>query len=126
MLLDNHAVFSEKQPLTASAASTHTVDQGAAGDARTGLYAVVHIAETFAGATQLTATLQTCDRADFSGGVKTLAEVSAPAADLKKNAVLMKLAMPAGTLRYLRMNYTVAGTATAGQVSAFLTDMVDL
>lgn len=38
----------------------------------------------------------------------------------------MKLAMPAGTLRYLRMNYTVAGTATAGQVSAFLTDMVDL
>ena len=52
MLLDQNAVFSEKQAVTATAASTNVVDQGAAGNAVPGgLFAVCRTDEAFAGLT---------------------------------------------------------------------------
>ncbi len=125
MLLDQNAVFSDKQAVSATAASTHTVDQGAAGDARTGLYAVVKVDETFSGVTQLTAALETADNEGFSSS-KVLLSVSSAGEGLVQNAVLLKAPVPAGAQRYLRVKYTVTGSGTAGKISAFLTDMVDL
>lgn len=125
MLIDQNAVFSDKQAVSATAVSTHTVDQGAAGDARTGLYAVVRTDEAFAGVTELKVELQTSDAEDFASA-KTLLAVTAAGAGLVKDVQLLKAAVPAGALRYLRMKYTVTGSGTAGELSAFLTDMPGL
>lgn len=125
MLLDQNAVFSDAQAVSATASSTHVVDQAAAGDARTGLYAVIQVDEAFSGVTQLTATLETDDKAEFSSA-KALISVTVDAETLTKGAVLLKAPVPAGARRYLRVNYTVSGSGSAGKVSAFLTDMVDL
>lgn len=125
MLLDQNCIFSDKQAVSASGASTHIVDQGAAGDARTGLYAVVRVDESFQGVSALTASLETADTEDFSSP-KTLLSVTAQQAQLAKDAVLLAAPVPMGALRFLRVNYSVTGSGTAGKVSAFLTDMVDL
>lgn len=125
MLLDQNAVFSDKQAVKSSTVSTHTVDQGAAGDARCGLYAVIKVDEAFAGVTELTAALETSNSEEFSSS-KVLASITSAAAGLVQNAVLLKTPVPAGALRYMRVKYTVNGSGSAGTVSAFLTDMVDL
>ncbi len=125
MLIDQNAVFSDKQPVAATAVSTHTVDQSAAGDARAGLYAVLRADETFTGVSELTAEVQTSDAEDFASP-KTLLAVTVAGAGLVKDAQLLKAAVPAGALRYLRMKYTVTGAGTAGKLSAFLTDMPGL
>ncbi len=125
MLLDQNAVFSDKQAVKSTAVSTHTVDQGAAGDARCGLYAVVKVEEAFSGVTELTAALETSSNEDFSSS-KVLASVTVQASALVKDAVLLKTPVPAGALRYMRVKYTVSGSGSTGTISAFLTDMVDL
>ena len=67
MLLDQNAVFSEKQAVTATAASTNVVDKGAAGNAVPGgLFAVCRTDEAFAGLTGLKVALQTADDAAFT------------------------------------------------------------
>ncbi len=126
MLLDQNAVFSEKQAVTATAASTNVVDQGAAGNAVPGgLFAVCRTDEAFAGLTGLKVALQTADDAAFTAA-QELVSASFLAADLAAGKTLLALAVPKGAKRYLRAYYTVTGTGTAGRLSCFLTDAVDM
>lgn len=127
MLLDQNAVLSDGQEITASAASQNVIDLGAAGNAAAGaLFAVCRVEKGFTGLTALTVALQTSDTEAFSAPVE-LASVTPAAAGLGKDGQLIfAAAVPAGLKRFVRAYYTVTGTVTAGSVSCFLTDAVDM
>lgn len=123
MLMDNTLVFSNGQKITATAASTNKVDQLAAGDAFAALWLVVDVKEAFTNLTSLTIGIETDDVAAFTGA-KELAAVKVAKADLTADANVVKMRLPLGCKRYIRLKYTVTGTAPdAGSVKAFLTPM---
>ena len=126
MLLDQNGVLSEKQAVTTTAASTNIVDLKAAGNFVPGaLFAVCRVDVDFAGLTGMKVALETAENENFSDAVE-LASASYLAAALTANQSLLAAAVPAGVKRYLRAKYTVTGTATAGKVTCFLTDAVDM
>ena len=65
------------------------------------------------------------DDAAFTAA-QELVSASFLAADLTAGKTLLALAVPKGAKRYLRAYYTVTGTGTAGRLSCFLTDAVDM
>ena len=127
MLLDQNAVLSDKQAVTATAASQNVIDMTAAGNAAPGaLFAVCRVDEAFAGLTGLTVSSQTSEASAFTAPAD-LASVTLAAAELGAGGkIVFAAAVPAGMQRYLRTYYTVTGTATAGKISFFLTDAVDM
>ncbi|MBR4592302.1 MAG: hypothetical protein IKO35_03755 [Elusimicrobiaceae bacterium] len=127
MLLDQNGVLSEKQAITATAASTNVVDLGAAGNfAPGGMYVLARVDVDFATLTSLKIALETAANSNFSDATE-LASGSFLAAALTAGKQLLAVAIPVGVKRYLRAKYTVTGSnATAGKVSCFLTDMVDM
>lgn len=126
MLLDQSAILSDKQVLKTTASSANTLDLAAAGNAVPGsLYVVARLDESLKGATGLTVALQTADTADFSNA-KELVSVAFGAEHLAGAGELFRLPFPLGAKRYVRAYYTVAGTPSAGKVSCFVTDAVDI
>ena len=125
MLIDNTLILSEEQAVTATAASTNVVDQKAAGNAHTHAALVVRVDETVAGATAIKIALETSAASNF-GTKKEVFGVSLAAAALTAGATVVKVALPLGLLRYIRGYYTVTGTGTAGKLSMFITDAVDM
>lgn len=124
MLLDNTLVLSEKQAVTASAASTNYIDQAAAGDAYGALWLVVKVDTTFATLTSLTIGIQTADASTFSSPVTLASSGAVAAASLTADSIVCCMRLPVGCKRYVRVYYTVGGSnATAGKVNAFLTAM---
>ncbi len=119
MILDADLVFSSKQAVTATAASTNKVDLGAAGDAigqELTIHAVVDTA--FATLTSLTVSLETS--ADDSTWTTVLSGPAIARASLTKGASIFCVRVPQGLSRYVRLKYTVGGSnATAGKVTAF-------
>ncbi|WP_428075531.1 Bbp16 family capsid cement protein [Candidatus Avelusimicrobium luingense] len=127
MLLDQNSVLSDKQAVTTTAASTNIVDLKSAGNfVPGGMFAVCRVDVNFATLTSLKIALETADNAEFSNAVE-LASGSFLAAALTADKQLMAVAVPVGVKRYLRAKYTVTGdAATAGKISFFLTDAVDM
>lgn len=126
MLLDQSAILSDKQVLKTTASSANTLDLAAAGNAVQGaLYVVARLDESLKGATKLTVALQTADTADFSNA-KELVSVAFGAEHLAAAGELFSVPFPLGAKRYVRAYYTVAGTPSAGKVSCFVTDAVDM
>ena len=127
MLLDQNGVLSEKQAVTTTAASTNTVDLTAAGNFVPGaLFALCRVDVDFATLTSLTVSLETAANSNFSDATE-LASATFLAAALTAGKQLLAVAIPVGVKRYLRAKYTVTGdAATAGKVSCFLTDTVDM
>lgn len=135
MILDQENLFSNKQALLASAASTNIIDLGTTGtvpgssaplkrDIGKGVKIplLVQVTTAFAGATSLTIALQSSDDPAFSAGVTTLLSQQIPVAQLTAGARWALSVFPYGsTGRYLRLNYTVAGTGTEGAVTAGVT-----
>ena len=121
MLIDSTLMLSDKQVVTASAASENIIDQTAAGDAHRHAAVVAQADEDFAGLTNLKISLQTCADSAFASPVE-LAAATFALADLKAGNALLKMALPSGALRYIRGYYTVSGTGTAGKISLFITD----
>lgn len=126
MLLDQSVIFSDRQVLTATAASSYTLDLATAGNAVQGaLYVVARLDESLKGTTKLTVALQTADTADFSNA-QELVSVAFGAEHLAGAGELFRLPFPLGAKRYVRAYYTVAGAPSAGKVSCFVTDAVDM
>lgn len=125
MLIDNSLVLSQEQSVKTSCASENTVDQAAAGQAHTHAAFLVRVDETFAGASAVKISLQTADDAAFASP-KELFSASFTAADLKAGKTVLQAVLPQGLLRYLRGYYTVTGSGTAGKLSLFITDPVDM
>ena len=121
MLIDSTLMLSDKQGVTASAASENINYPTAAGDAPRHAAVVAQADEDFAGLTNLKISLQTCADSAFASPVE-LAAATFALADLKAGNALLKMALPSGALRYIRGYYTVSGTGTAGKISLFITD----
>ena len=126
MLLDQNTVFSDKQAITTASASTHTVDLVAAGNAAPGaLFLVCRVDETFAGLTSMKLVLETDDQANFAAAT-ALSSHEFAGSVLQADKNVLVVSVPQGLKRYLRVHYMPTGTATAGKLSCFLTDAVDM
>ena len=128
MIMDRTGLFSDGQAITATAASTNLIDLGPIGGGVTrdiGLGTAIPLAlsvtQSFNNLTSLTISVETDDNAAFSSAntvytspAYTLAQVAAGAKYLLPDAI------PAGTNeRFVRLKYTVAGTApTLGKITA--------
>ncbi|WP_424245898.1 hypothetical protein Dip510_000831 [Elusimicrobium posterum] len=119
MIGDIQLTMSKAFDLTASATSD-IIDTGKAGDAETSLWARVSVRESFAGATSLQADVVTSDTEDFAVKTVLLSSGVVLAAALTAGATLINGRLPLGCKRYIRTEYTLAGTATAGKVDSLL------
>lgn len=127
MLLDQNTMLSDGQEITASGASQNVVDLGAAGNAVPGsLFVVCRVEKAFAGLTKLEVVLQTADTEDFVTPVALSTIMPEATGFAKEGQTLFAVAVPAGLKRFVRAYYTVTGTVTAGELSCFLTDCVDM
>lgn len=120
MLFDAKALMSNQQVITANAASTDVIDRGDTKDVGrdASIPLCVQVTESFNNLTSLAISIQTDSVSGFGSAV-TLATVTVPLADLKAGYQLPVITLPRGVKRYVRMNYTVAGTApTTGKVTA--------
>lgn len=129
MIFDQQSLLSDAQAITATAVSTNVIDLGPirAGVARDigkgkQIPLLVQVVETFNTLTSLTVALQVDDNEAF-GSPKTVWSSVVALADLKAGKVIIPEYIPRGTdERYLRLNYTVTGTApTLGKVTAGVT-----
>ena len=132
MIFDKENLFSDAQAITATAASTNTIDLGATGkvlgaganlvrDIGKGnpLPIRVQVTENFNTLTSLTFDLQVDDNSAFSSP-KTVQSASVVLANLVAGRVVAFDYVPVGAdERYMRLNYTVVGTnPTLGKVTA--------
>ncbi|POF89643.1 Bbp16 family capsid cement protein [Pseudomonas putida] len=120
MLFDAKLLMSSAQAITASAASTDVIDRGDQKDVgRAGdIPLLVQVVEAFNTLTSLTIELQADDNSSFSSP-RILFTAVVPLADLKLGYQVPVITLPQKTERYLRMNYTVTGTApTTGKITA--------
>lgn len=117
MIIDKDLMFSDDQEVKASGNST-VLDLGAAGDA-VGQELTIHgiVTTAFAGATSLTIAVQTSE--DKSTYTTLVQSGAIPVADLTRGAEVFCVRCPKGFKRYIRLAYTIAGTGTAGKVTAF-------
>lgn len=120
MLFDAKLLMSNAQAVTASAASTDIIDRGDSKDVGRGgdIPLVIQVVESFNTLTSLTIDLQTDDSPGF-GSARSLFQIVVPLADLKLGYQAAVITLPQKTKRYLRVNYTVTGTApTTGKITA--------
>lgn len=119
-ILDRMNLFSNEQAITATAASTDIIDLGLTRDVGAGEVntVLVQVSEAFNNLTSLTATLQTAAAENFASPVQLTAATLA-LASLVAGAKFPVTTVPEGTLRYLRLYYTVTGSApTVGKITA--------
>ncbi|HBQ8759827.1 TPA: hypothetical protein L9B23_001736 [Klebsiella quasipneumoniae] len=120
MLLDQQALFSAAQAITATAASTNVIDTGSNKDV--GKYGdiplLIQVVEGFNNLTSLAVTVQTDDNSAFSSAADVLS-MTIPLASLVLGYKSPVITLPMKMERYIRLNYTVTGTApTTGKVTA--------
>ncbi|MCI8008503.1 Bbp16 family capsid cement protein [Klebsiella pneumoniae] len=123
MLLDQQALFSAAQAITATAASTNVIDTGSNKDV--GKYGdiplLIQVVEGFNNLTSLTVTVQTDDNSAFSSAADVLS-MTINLASLVLGYKSPVITLPMKMERYIRLNYTVTGTApTTGKVTAGIT-----
>lgn len=137
MIFDATTLFSNAQAVTATAASTNIIDLGATGTVFGGAAALTRdigkgreiairasVVESFNNLTSLTIGIETDDNAGFSSPKTVWNSPAYTVADLAAGAkLLLPDELPVGTdERYLRLKYTVAGTApTLGRITAGVT-----
>ncbi len=134
MLSDGLGTFSLNQAITASAASTSSIDLGATGTPSPGHTTAlkrdigrgnkvnirVQVTETFLTLTSLAVSIETDTDTAFGSIATVLKTEAIPVADLVAGYVFNLEYIPRNTdERYLRLYYTVAGSnATAGKIFA--------
>lgn len=126
MLVDKQNLFSEKQAITATAESTNMIDLGASfdlpgADTHQPMELFVVVTEDFNNLTDLTVSVQSDDDAAF-GSPKTIALAAGVAlASLKEGYRFPIQNLPKIEERYVKVKYTVNGTApTTGKITAGL------
>lgn len=129
MIFDQQTLLSDAQAITATAASTNVLDlgpinSGFARDIGKGkqIPLLIQVVEAFNNLTSLAVALQVDDNSGFSSA-KTVWTTTLVLADLVAGKVVIPEYIPRGTdERYLRLNYTVTGTApTTGKITAGVT-----
>lgn len=121
MILDKQNMFSEGQAVTASAASTNVIDLGGPDSGRSDLEIFCKVSEAFNNLTSLGVKAQTDSAENFSTAEDLPVAQTLPLASLTLNAEVFKVKLPHGCKRYVRLYYTVTGTApTTGKITAGL------
>ena len=129
MILDKQLVFSDAQAVTASAASEHTIDLGAANlelGIGTPLYIEVWMDTVFSGSTN-TLKVDLQDGAAVNGSDKVmeiLPAISQTDLIAKGIGLLAKVLLPEGMSlsRHIRLYYTAGtGNLAGGKLNAFIT-----
>jgi len=123
MLLDDKNLFSRDQAITATANSTDVIDLGVAGRASgNGLEPFVHVTQAFNNLTSLAIAVQSATDSAFTTPIthqtvsRTLASGGLALGQRIDLGELLE-----GTSRYVRLVYTVTGTApTTGTVTSGL------
>lgn len=130
MIIDAHLRFSVAQSLAATAVSTNVIDLGAERRIGSGTPMAIVIVVTTAldGANvdeTYTATIQTDDNEAFSSAVTLpgTGAASLPRGSAAGTRFILPIPSGSATERFIRLNYTVAGTTPSGNVTAFLTAM---
>ncbi len=124
MLLDQNAVLSEEQAVSATAPSTQIMDLTAAGDAVPGsLFFVARVAAAFTGEGTLKIALQTASDSAFTNPIELLGATYGASLLGTKDQTLCAVPLPAGVKRYVRAYYTVSNVS-GGKLSCFITDGV--
>lgn len=119
MILDEQALFSNNQAITADAASTNAVKLGAGEFASgTPIPIFIQVTEAFNNLTSLEIKVQTAADAAFTTPV-TLASQTILLANLTKGAESSLIFLPKGNLGFVRLYYDVTGTApSTGKILA--------
>jgi len=125
MILDKQLMFEESAAaITASRASTNVLDLGSADAGKTeGLEIFARTTEAFNNLTSLGIKLQTATDAAFSSPVDLPAQetITLASGGLAINKEVLRTPLPKGCLRYVRLYYTVTGTApTTGKITGGL------
>ena len=125
MYIDRQNLFGQDQAVTASAATTDYIDLGAMRDIGNGERPEILVLctqdVTAVGAATVTVAMQTDDNSSFSTPVNLVLSDAIPKASLVAGAQVMRVAVPYGTERYLRLFYTVGtGPLTAGKFTSGL------
>lgn len=123
MILDEQGLFSNNQAITASCVSTNILDMGKREVFfGTPIDLLIKVTEDFNNLTSLSVAVQTSVDEAFTSPVK-LAEASMVLASLKKDAIFPIQFLPKGNLGFMRLSYTVTGTApTKGKILAAVID----
>lgn len=123
MILDEQGLFSNNQAVTADTASTNIIKLGNREIAfGTPVEMYIQVTEAFNNLTSLTIKVQTSVTENFATAVD-LAEQTILLANLTKGAVSSLKYLPTGNLGYMRLYYTVTGTApTTGKIFAGIVD----
>ena len=125
MLLDQNAMLSQAQAVSATAASTNTIDLTAAGNAVPGsLFFVAQVDTAFTGEGSLKIALQTSDSSAFSNATELLGTTYSASLLGTAGQLLCAVPVPAGLKRYVRAYYTVS-SVSGGKLTCFLTDGVE-
>jgi hypothetical protein len=127
MMYDKLNTFGTEQAVTASAASTDIIDLGATRDIGNGealeLVILCTEAATASGSATVTFSLETDDNSGFSSAATLAGTAAIGKASLTVGTEVLRVKVPFGVERYLRVYYTVAtGPLTAGKFTAFLAD----
>ena len=116
MYIDRQNLFGQDQAVTASAATTDYIDRE-----RPEILVLCTQDVTAAGAATVTVAMQTDDNSSFSTPVNLVLSDAIPKASLTAGTQVLRVAVPYGTERYLRLFYTVAtGPLTAGKFTSGL------
>ena len=123
MILDEQALFSNNQKITATAVSTNIINFGKREISfGTPVEIFVQITESFNTLTSLTIKVQTSATENFSTAVD-LTEQTILLANLTKGTVSTIKFVPKGNLGYMRLSYTVTGSNPS--TGAILAGIVD-
>ena len=125
MILDEQGLFSNNQKVTASVASENVLDLGKREVSfGTPVELFIQISEDFNNLTTLDIKVQTSTDEEFTDA-EDLIEQAMTLAELKQGAVSAIKFLPKGNLGYMRLFYTVNGSApTKGKILAGITDGV--
>lgn len=135
MLFDEQNMFSDAQAITADAASTNFINLGAPGTVPhapaaqkqdigggNSLTIAAQVVEDFVGGTSLKVQLQMDDNSSFSSPTVVAESATVAVGDLVAGKMLSLTVVPPGVSeQYIRLNYDVTGSPSAGKITAGIT-----
>jgi len=125
MIIDKSLIMSDDQAVTVDAASAVVIDNIKPGGMYDNLWLFLKVGPADFGATvSIDVSFQTSDD-NFNADTTTLFTKNFVLAEMTANAVLMKIRVPLGVKRYLRMYYDVNTSADAGAFYAALVPDVE-
>ena len=112
--------------LSGGTGASDVIETGFKGDAYVGLWLVVRGIEAAAGGTSVVVKLQTASDESFTSPVDLFTSGSIALAALTSDTEHVKVRMPLGCDKYLRLKYEVTGTFTDGTIEGYLTPDVTM